>query len=147
MHNRLPILIILFLGNGQDYDSGQYNITFAAGVVNISFGIQITDDQVLEQDEFFVLSLHSLFNNNNITVGNVSQAVVIILNTDSKYLHLITNYINSDEMLIIKMIQSSCLVLNECYVTLFTIADSVCGSVFYLIIGAHGLHVIIGSVF
>ena len=58
----------------------------------MSFGIQITDDQVLEQDEFFILSLNSLSNNNNITVGNVSQAVVIILNTDSKYSHLTTNY-------------------------------------------------------
>ena len=59
-------------------------------MVNVSFDIPITDDQVLEQDEFFILSLHSL--PNNVTVGNVSQAVVIILNTDSKYLHL-SNYV------------------------------------------------------
>ena len=66
----------------------------------------------MEQDEFFFVGLHSLFNNNDVTVGNVSQAVVIILNTDSKYLHLITNYINSDKMLIIKKVQSGYLGLN-----------------------------------
>ena len=41
----------------------------------------------------------------------------------------------------------TCLQGFEYYVASFTIADSVYGSVFYLMTGAHGLHVIIGSVF
>ena len=41
----------------------------------------------------------------------------------------------------------TCLQGFEYNVALFTIADSVYGSVFYLMTGTHGLHVIIGSVF
>lgn len=35
----------------------------------------------------------------------------------------------------------------EFYATSFTIADTVYGSVFFIITGFHGLHVIVGTVF
>ena len=75
------------LGNGQDYNSGRYNITFNVGVANVSFGVPIIDDQIFEEDELFILGLCSL--PNSVIIGNFSQATVTILNDDSKYLSLI----------------------------------------------------------
>ena len=72
------------LGNGQDYNSGRYDITFNVGVANVSFGIPIIDDQIFEEDELFILGLCSL--PNSVITGNFSQATVTILNDDSKYL-------------------------------------------------------------
>ena len=74
---------IIYIGNGQDYNSGRYDITFNVGVANVSFGIPITDDHIFEQDELFILGLCSL--PNDVIIGNISQATVTIVNDDSKY--------------------------------------------------------------
>lgn len=41
----------------------------------------------------------------------------------------------------------TCLQVQEFFLTRFTIADTVYGSVFFIITGFHGLHVIVGTVF
>ena len=75
-------MYVCIIGDGQDYKSGQYNITFIVGVSSVSFDISIIDDEILEQNESFNLGLCSL--PDNVIVGDVSQATVTILNDDSK---------------------------------------------------------------
>ena len=60
---------------------------FNAGVSSASFNISITDDQILENDESFTLSMAPL--PVNVVFGDISQATVTILNNDSKYHHAI----------------------------------------------------------
>ena len=74
--------IVYIIGDGQDYNSGQYNITFVVGVSSVSFDISIIDDEILEHNESFNLGLCSL--PDNVIVGNVSQATVTIMNDESK---------------------------------------------------------------
>ena len=57
---------------------------FNAGIDSASFSISITDDQILEHDESFTLSVPLL--PVNVIFGEFSQATVTILNDDSKYL-------------------------------------------------------------
>ena len=75
-------MYVCIIGDGQDYESGQYNITFIVGVSSVSFDISIIDDKILEQNESFNLGLCCL--PDNVIVGHVSQATVTIVNDDSK---------------------------------------------------------------
>ena len=76
------LTIVYVIGDWQDYNSGQYNITFIVGVSSVSFDISIIDDEILEHNESFNLGLCSL--PDNVIVGNVSQATVTIMNDESK---------------------------------------------------------------
>ena len=67
------------IGGGVDYNSGPYNVTFPAGMTNVSFVIIINDDNILEDDEFN-LTIYP----NNITTDSISRATVIIINDDGK---------------------------------------------------------------
>ena len=82
----LYVHITVFVGDGEDYNSGQYNVTFNIGVASVSFGIPVYDDQILEQNEFFSIGLCSL--PSNVIFGNLSQATVIIVNDDGECLTL-----------------------------------------------------------
>lgn len=65
-----------------DYDPGPYNITFLAGRVSASMGVNITDDKVLEENERFNLILTSL--SMSASVSNIDQATVTIVDDDSE---------------------------------------------------------------
>ena len=43
--------------DGEDYDGGDYSVIFPAGSNKESFSIPITDDDILETDETFFLTL------------------------------------------------------------------------------------------
>ena len=71
-----------------DYNSGPYFIRFIPGVMKILINISVTDDDILEGNETFVLNIShdSLSNNNdiNIVIGNYSQTTVSIVDTTSE---------------------------------------------------------------
>lgn len=72
---------------GQDYDnSGSHvNITIPATVTSVPFDITIFDNYVLEANETFTLTIStSTVSSNNVTIGDISQTTVIILDDDSK---------------------------------------------------------------
>ena len=74
------------IGENQDYDSGQHNVTFSIGVPSASFAIPITDDEILEQDEIFMIRISLL--PVNVIVGDVPEATVIIVNDDGKLVNM-----------------------------------------------------------
>ena len=51
-----------YIGGGVDYNSGVFNVTFPAGSTNASFDIIIIDDGVLENNEMFFFTIHSITN-------------------------------------------------------------------------------------
>ena len=67
-----------------DYDSGPYSITFPAGTTSVLFNISITDDNILESDENFLLTVDLFSLPSNITASNPYQATVTIVDKDGK---------------------------------------------------------------
>ena len=68
-----------------DYISGPYTVTFPAGVMSVPFNIPINDDNILEDNENFTLTINSSLPI-GVMVGNLSQATVTIVDNDCKLL-------------------------------------------------------------
>ena len=69
------------LDNG-DYDSGPYNVTFLAGTTTTSFIVSIINDNILENDEIFHLTIQPPSAPDGVIVGSPVQATVTIENFD-----------------------------------------------------------------
>ena len=69
---------------GEDYSSGPYYITLAAGITRISFNVSILDDKILEEDEKFILTIDPSSLPCSVTTGDHNQATVIILEDECK---------------------------------------------------------------
>ena len=67
-----------------DYTMGLYNVTFPANVIVGVIDIPICDDVVLEEDESFNVSIVSQSLVDNVTIGSVDEATVIIADDDRK---------------------------------------------------------------
>jgi len=79
--------IYLLIGS-EDYDVGPYNVTFPAGDTKVSFNVTIIDDEILESNEIFQLSINSEKLPVNVIVNNLSNITVTILDDDCKLLIL-----------------------------------------------------------
>ena len=67
-----------------DYTKGSYNVTFSANVTVGVIDIPVCDDIVLEEDESFNISIIAQSLVDNVTIGSVDQATVIIVDDDRK---------------------------------------------------------------
>ena len=67
-----------------DYISGPYTVTFTAGTIHASFNVSITDDNVFERNENFLLTIHPSSLPSNVTVGDPGQVTVTIVDNDGK---------------------------------------------------------------
>ena len=67
-----------------DYDSGPYTVTFPAGVTMITFNIPINDDDILEGDEEFMLTIDETSLPTGVTHGTPCKATVTIVDDDGK---------------------------------------------------------------
>ena len=70
-------------GDDVDYGAEEYIVTFAVGSINASLDITINDDNLLENDETFRVTIHSVTNNH--TVGIPGDARVTIIDSPSEY--------------------------------------------------------------
>ena len=66
-------------GGGVDYDSGPFAVTFPVGVTSVSFDIPINNDNILEVDEDFTLTIVRSTLPNGVTRGSIGQATVAIM--------------------------------------------------------------------
>ena len=74
---------------GVDYDSGPYIVTFTAGIIQAPFNFSLRDDNVFENSEDFVLTVHPSSLPINVTVGDPGQVSVTIVDNDGKKLDMI----------------------------------------------------------
>lgn len=72
------------LGGGVDYTSGPYTATFIARTTNTSFNVTISNDSIYGEDVYFNLTINQLSTPYNVTVGDIGQARVIIVDDDCK---------------------------------------------------------------
>jgi len=73
-------------GGGVDYDSGPYTVRFPAGQTSVLFDIFINDDNILEENEIFSLTIDSGTLPDHIVVDTSHEVTVIILDNDGKYI-------------------------------------------------------------
>ena len=66
----------------EDYDRENITINVPAGVLSVSFMINITDD-IVECNESFILVMQSL-STCRVTSGNINSSEIIIIDDDSK---------------------------------------------------------------
>ena len=73
-----------YVGGGVDYNSGPYTVRFDARITRTSFNISINDDNIMEGNELFNLSINTQSLSNGVTVGDPGQTTVTILPNDRK---------------------------------------------------------------
>ena len=69
-----------------DYTSGPYTVTFPAGQTTATFDVPINDDDILEGNENFILTIDPSSLPSDVSVGDPDQATVTIVDNDRKYL-------------------------------------------------------------
>ena len=67
-----------------DYHSGPYTVTFPAGATMATFNIPITDDNILERRENFILTINLSSLPGGVTRSDPGQTTVTIFNDDCK---------------------------------------------------------------
>ena len=68
-----------------DYGSGPYEITFTVGTTEASFNVSLTDDNIFESNENFMIAIDPSSLPNNVTVGDRKRVTVIIMDDDGNY--------------------------------------------------------------
>ena len=69
-----------------DYTSGPYNVTFPAGQTTATFDVPIIDDNILEGNEIFILTIDETSLPISVTRGSPGQATVTIVDDDGKHM-------------------------------------------------------------
>ena len=72
------------IGGGIDYNSGPYNITFSTGVTTVLLNISINNDNILEGNEDFIVSINNSTLPDNVITNTSGTATVTIRDDDSK---------------------------------------------------------------
>ena len=68
-----------------DYDSGPYAVTIPAGVTSVTFNISIYNDDTLEPNEDFMLTIDDSLLPTGVTGGTHGEATVTIMDNDRKH--------------------------------------------------------------
>ena len=69
------------LTGGVDYNSGPYDVTFTAGVTNVTFDIPIINDIIHEGNESFTLTIVRSSLPSRVSHGSLNMATVTIVDT------------------------------------------------------------------
>ena len=78
-----------------DYTSGPYTITFLAGQTTATFDVPINDDNVIEGNENFMLTIDSSSLPTGLTVGDPGQAAVTIMEEGKEVYTFVPLYTNT----------------------------------------------------
>ena len=82
--NDLIIMAFMYTG-GEDYNSEPIIVKFDAGMISVPFSVSINEDEILEDNEMFNLTIDpASLTNNKITVGDPGQVTVTIVDNNSK---------------------------------------------------------------
>jgi len=81
-----PVCCFFLTGANEDYLSGPYFILVPAGMTEAVFNIPLNDNRILEETETFSVVINSSSLPNNVTIGELGEAVVTILDNDGELL-------------------------------------------------------------
>ena len=77
----------ILTGEGIDYGSGPYTVTFVAGQTHTVFNVPLNNDDYYEGNENFVITINSSSLLSRVTPDNPSLATVTIVDNDGKHMH------------------------------------------------------------
>ena len=80
----LTIEIYYNIAGNIDYGSGPYSVTFSAGTSTASIFLSITDDNITENDETFLLNIDPISLSNILVLGAQRGILVTIEDDDCK---------------------------------------------------------------
>ena len=80
-----------------DYDSGPHTVTFPAAKTLVTFNISITDDDILEENENFTLTIN--VGSSSLRVGLFCCTAVTIVDNDCKIRNYIINFMHITQWL------------------------------------------------
>ena len=69
---------------GVDYDSGIYTVTIPAGQISVPFDVPINDDDIIEGNEDFDLTIIRTSLPDGVTRGDPASATVTIVDNEGK---------------------------------------------------------------
>ena len=72
-----------------DYHSGSYSVIFPAGVTLATFRISLTDDNILEGNENFLLTINETSLPGLLTRSHPDEATVTVVDNDCKMSYVI----------------------------------------------------------
>ena len=81
-----PFCCFFLIGANEDYLSGPYFVLVPAGMTEAVFNISLNDNGILEETETFSVVIDSSSLPNNVTIGELGEAVVTILDNDGEFL-------------------------------------------------------------
>ena len=67
---------------GVDYVSGTYPVMITAGQTTASINIPVKDDNILEDDEEFKVSIRRFSLTGRVVLGDLDEATVVIMDDD-----------------------------------------------------------------
>ena len=92
----VPYCYYIYVNNlateDDDFGSGPYNVTFMAQNTRASFTVPISDDDMFENNENFILTIDPYSLTNNVTISDPDQATVTITDDDCEYFICIATY-------------------------------------------------------
>ena len=71
-----------------DYKPGPYKVVFPVGQTHALLNITICNDEILERNKKFSLTINSSTLPNNINLGDPFQTTVTIMDDDGKYVYI-----------------------------------------------------------
>ena len=74
----------MFCDTGEDYEPGPYTVIFPAGINRALFNVSIINDDIYEINETFDLVVNISSLPPSVTVGDINQARIIIIDDDGK---------------------------------------------------------------
>ena len=71
--------------DGTDYEEGPYNVTIPKGKMNATYCIAVPNDEELEMDEAFRITINENALDQDVVVMSPNEARVIILDDECKH--------------------------------------------------------------
>ena len=84
MYNNALRYAINVTGHGIDYASGPYDVILSAGTTTASFDVPIISDNILENDEEFILTINPSSLPSNVNVGIFENSTITVVDDDGK---------------------------------------------------------------
>ena len=71
-----------YVGGGEDYHSGPYNVKFIVGMTEATLNVSIVDDLISEGNKNFTLTINASSLPNKVSGSDHDQATVTIVDND-----------------------------------------------------------------
>ena len=84
IHSNFVVTMYIKYLTGVDYGPGPYEIKFPAGHTTVGFNISISDDDLLEDNETFNLTINPSSLPSEVSTSNPAQVTITVVDDEGK---------------------------------------------------------------